>query len=83
MTNSSENLSVKAGNKLLVVERRRAVNPEDTIFFNLANVKVQKYRFEISEEFGKPGLTAFLEDNYLHTSKPLNLNGKRQWISMS
>ena len=76
LVNSSENLSVKAGNKLLVVERRHTINSQDTIFLNLANVKVQKYRFEINaDELDKPGLTAFLEDTYLHTTTPLNLNG--------
>ena len=74
--NSSENLSIRKGAKLLVVERRHTINSQDTIFLNLTNVKVQKYRFEISaEELGQPGVTAFLEDNYLHTSTQVNLSG--------
>lgn len=76
MVNSSENLSVKVSNRLLVVESRRIVNQQDTIFLNLTNTKVQQYRFEINaEELDQPGITAFLEDNYLHTSTPISLNG--------
>jgi hypothetical protein len=74
-TNASENLSIKTGNKLLVIERRQTIIKEDTIFLNLANVKVQKYRFQFTAEGLNQGLTGFLEDTYLHTSTPLNLNG--------
>jgi hypothetical protein len=77
ISNSSENLSVKTANKLLVVERRHTINSQDTIFLNLANTKAQKYRFEIAADWfdQQPGLTAFFEDSYLHTSTPLDLAG--------
>ena len=75
-TNASENLSIKTANTLLVVERRHSITKKDTIFLNLANEKVQKYRFEfIADQLDLQGLTGFLIDNYLHTSTPLNLNG--------
>ena len=75
-TNTSENLSIKTANTLLVIERRHSIVQKDTIFLNLANTKVQKYRFEFTaDQLGRQGLTGFLEDNYLHTSTPLNLNG--------
>ena len=75
-TNTSENLSIKTANTLLVIERRHSIAEKDTIFLNLANTKVQKYRFEFTaDQLDQPGLTGFLEDNYLHTSTPLNLNG--------
>ena len=74
--NSSENLSIKTANALLVVERRQRIVQQDTIFLNLANVKVQKYRFEFTaSQLNRDGQTGFLEDNYLHTSTPLNLDG--------
>ena len=76
LTNTSENLSIKTANTLLVVERRHSIAEKDTIFLNLANTKVQQYRFEFTaDQLDQPGLTGFLEDNYLHTSTPLNLNG--------
>ena len=74
--NTSENLSIKTANTLLVIERRHNITVQDTIFLNLANMKVQKYRFEFTaDQLDQPGVTGFLEDNYLHTSTPLNLNG--------
>src|SRR6185503_1554499 len=44
--NTSENLSVKEANQLLVVERRHSITGKDTIFLNLTGVSVRKYRFE-------------------------------------
>ena len=74
--NSSENLAIRKGTRLLVVERRHTINSQDTIFLNVANTKVRKYRFEMNaEELDQPGVTAFLEDSYLHTSTPISLNG--------
>ncbi|MEP6950127.1 MAG: ice-binding family protein [Ginsengibacter sp.] len=76
LTNTSENLSIKTGNTLLVIERRHGIAGKDTIFLNLTGTKVQQYRFQFTaDKMELPGLTAFLEDNYLHTSTPLNLNG--------
>ena len=70
--NTSENLSVKTAGKLLVVERRHTITSQDTIFLNLTGVKAQQYRFEfMADQLYRPGLTAFLEDNYLHTRTPL------------
>ena len=75
-TNVSENLSIKTANTLLVIERRHSITEKDTVFLNLANTKVQHYRFEFTaDQLDQPGVTGFLEDNYLHTSTPLNLNG--------
>jgi len=75
-TNSSENLSIKTSNKLLVIERRHSIVQNDTIFLNLANTKVQQYRFEFKvDQLDKLGLKGFLEDSYLKTSTALNLTG--------
>ena len=45
MTNTSENLSIKTGGKLLSIERKHTISQSDTIFLNL-RVRVQAYRFE-------------------------------------
>ena len=59
-----------------MVERRHSIDKKDTIFLNLANTNVQQYQFEFTaDQLGQQGLTGFLEDNYLHTVTPLNLNG--------
>ncbi|KAA9034156.1 T9SS type A sorting domain-containing protein, partial [Ginsengibacter hankyongi] len=74
--NTSENLSVKTAGKLLVVERRHTITDNDTVFLNLTGVSARKYRFEfMADQLYTPGLTAFLQDNYLHTSTPLNIDG--------
>jgi hypothetical protein len=74
--NTSENLSSKTANTLLVIERRHTITSKDTIHFNLTGVKVQNYRFEvIAGQLSQPGLTGYLIDNYLHTSTPLNIDG--------
>ena len=46
MINSSENLAMKSGGKLIVLERRQPIVPTDTIFFNLTGVSARAYHFE-------------------------------------
>ena len=77
--NSFENLSVRSGSTLLAVERRAVITQQDTIFLNVSNEKVQAYRFEIkADNLNSAGLQAFLEDSYLHTRTPVDLNGTTQ-----
>jgi hypothetical protein len=74
--NTSENLSVKTGGTLLVVERRHTIVKSDTVFLNLTGVKAQGYRFEfMATGVYQPGLNGFLEDTYLKTRTPLNIDG--------
>ena len=74
LTNFSENLSVKTGNKLLAIERRHTITRQDTIFLDLSGLKTQQYRFDfIANKLDQPGLEAYVEDNYTHTKTPLNL----------
>ena len=74
--NSGENLSVKNGNDLLVIERRHTIIQNDTIFLNLTNVKAQRYRFEfVTDRLSQPGLTGYIQDKYQNTNTPLNMNG--------
>jgi subtilisin-like proprotein convertase family protein len=76
MANTSENLSIISGGNSLVIERRQPVNAADTIFFNLSGVRVQAYRYEfIAENIAEEGLEGWLEDAYLNTRTPLNLEG--------
>ena len=74
--NSGENLSIQTDGQLLVIERRHTITKEDTIFLNLGNVKLQRFRFEFTTAgLDQSGLSGFIADNYLHTEIPLNLNG--------
>src|SRR6185369_6407052 len=71
MSNFGENIAIRkvAADKLLSVERMPELTVSDTIFYALNHLKEQTYQFEFTaENIGQPGLTGFLEDNYLHTS---------------
>lgn len=73
--NTGENLSIKNGSRLLVVERKHTVADNDTIKMNISGMRVQRYRFQVTAALlDRNGLTGFLEDNYLHSRTPLNLN---------
>ncbi len=75
-TNTSENLSIKNGNNLLIIERRHTIAQSDTIFLNLTGVKVQQYRFQfLAKNLSQPGLTGYVQDKYLDTNTPLNMDG--------
>ena len=74
-TNTGENLSIKTGGKLLVIERRQTITQQDTIFFNLTGERNQPYRFHFDAENLDPSVQGFLVDNYLNTRTPLNMTG--------
>ena len=71
--NSSENLSIVSHGNNLIIERRQALGQQDTVFYSLTGVKVQKYRFEfIANNLSANGLEGFVEDTYLknaHTAE--------------
>ena len=72
--NTGENLGIKSGDKLLVVERRSPVKQADTIFYNLGQVRVKQYEFElVPRRLTQEGLEAFLEDKYLGTKTAVSL----------
>jgi hypothetical protein len=76
MSNFSENLGLIRENTTLVIERRHTIQTTDTIFYKLWNVQQKNYQLEfITSNLNHPGLTGFLEDSYLHTSVPIDLNG--------
>jgi subtilisin-like proprotein convertase family protein len=77
MQNTSENLAILSSGKSLSVERRKNIIQVDTIFFHLSGVRVQQYQFEIEAGgLNSEGLHAWLEDQYLQTQTPLNLDGR-------
>jgi len=73
--NSKENLSISREGKLLAIEKRMSITNDDTIFFAMRNMSNMEYRFEFIPQNFQQGMNAFLEDNYLSTSTPLNLIG--------
>ncbi|MDQ6762703.1 MAG: T9SS type A sorting domain-containing protein, partial [Bacteroidota bacterium] len=64
------------GNYVLVVERRATIISSDTIFFKIWQMQQRDYQLEfITNNMDRPGMQGFLEDNYLKTSTPVDLNG--------
>jgi hypothetical protein len=76
LMNPSENLAIKRDNTLLVIERRHSIMQNDTVFLYMSNLKMQQYRFEFTAaQLNNTGLTAVLNDNYLHTNSSINTGG--------
>ncbi len=74
--NFSESLGILVDGELISVERRPEVLVSDTIHYRLGQVRRQQYQFEFNgTDIARPGLEAFLEDNYLQTRTPVSLEG--------
>ncbi len=74
VTNFNESFSSRRDGKLIAIERRKTIDETDTIFFNLANVQLKNYQFEIAtSQMQRDNLAAFLEDNYLNSVIPVSL----------
>jgi hypothetical protein len=72
--NSAENLVISSQKKSLIIERTKTPTEKDTLFFNLTGVAKQKYRFEfVSKGMSASELEGYLEDNYLNSRTPLNM----------
>jgi hypothetical protein len=75
MINPGENISMIRGTTDLIIERRQTISDADTIFFRMWNMQKKTYRFEfVGRNMNHPGMSGVLEDSYLHTSTPINLN---------
>ncbi len=76
MTNPSENWGMLRNNTVYVIERRHTIIGTDSIFFKMWNMRIITYRLEfIAANLNFPGRKGLLEDNYLKTSTPIELNG--------
>jgi hypothetical protein len=76
LINSSENFGIISGGKNLAIESRQNIESTDTIFYSLTGLRSQQYRCKFSAN----GLSAFtlqgfVEDTYLNTRIPLNMEG--------
>ena len=77
MSNTGENFGLRSAGRTLVADYRNLPGEGDTVHLNLANTKVQNYLLEIdAANLQANGRSAFLEDKYLQSITPLNLNGK-------
>ena len=77
MSNFAENIGMVRGATILVIERRKTIQSTDTIFYKIWNLNPQrKYQLQFdASNLSQPGLTAYLEDQYLHINTPVSLDG--------
>jgi hypothetical protein len=78
--NAGENLSIARSGVLLGIERRQTLHTQDTIFFQLSNLKpTGAYRLVlVPAKIDESGLQPYLEDSYLHTRTSLRVNDSTQ-----
>jgi hypothetical protein len=72
MSSPGENISLFRNDTDLIVERRQTIRSADTIFFRMWGMQKTNYSLQIVP-VNLNGLTAYLIDNYLHTTKELDL----------
>ena len=76
LNNSYENFGLVRNGVSLVVERRQLVTGADTAFFNMWNMQLRNYRFEVTMQYFDPlTVAAYVWDDYLHTITPVSFSG--------
>ena len=75
LNNSYENFGLVRSGVSLVVERRQLVTGADTAFFNMWNMQLRNYRFEVTMQYFDPlTVAAYVWDDYLHTITPVSFS---------
>ena len=73
--NVNETFGILSGTTSLVLDCRPLLTKVDTLFFKLARARQFKYQFEfIAANLEQDNLAGFLEDQFMHTATPINLN---------
>ena len=76
MANFAENISSYRSGKKLIVEKRPMIQSVDTIFLRITNAGIKDYSLQLGTiDFVQTELPAMLEDNYLHTTTKIDLQG--------
>lgn len=71
--NSGENFGITRDGKLLSVEARNTIDINDTIFYNLKNLRQQTYEFRFAPVNITTGVTAFLVDRFMNSYTQVSL----------
>jgi len=73
--NVGESVAFIREGKAFAIERRPMVKSEDILYLNVERLKTNKdYQFEIKPDLNAPGISAWLKDNYLKTTTPIDVN---------
>ena len=74
LLNGGENFGIKRAGKILAVEAKAPLMPNDTIFYYMSNLKRQTYQLRIvPENMENVGEEAVLFDKFLNISIPVSL----------
>ena len=80
LSNFGENIGILSSGKLLSIESRSEIAGSDTIFFALGQLRVKEYQLQFTaEQLSFTGRTAFLEDDFLHTTTVVSLEGQTNY----
>lgn len=75
MANFTENFGLLRTPVLLTIERRHTIELNDTIFYKMWLMQQRAYKLQIvAKNMNYPGLSGILEDTYLKTKTPVDLN---------
>lgn len=73
--NFTENISMVRNGAKLSVEKRASLAANDTVFYNISSMLKLPYQLNFRAQNLDVGLTGILEDKYLKTSTPINIDG--------
>lgn len=74
LSNFSENFGLKREDKIFAIERRSFVDVRDTIFFNMAQMRVRNYQLAFEpDSMNQHNLACYLEDIYLNKKTAVSL----------
>ncbi len=74
MMNDGENFGLTRGGQSLAVEARNLPTANDSIFFDMKNLRRQTYQLRFAPKHINAVLTAYLVDNYQHSSTEISLH---------
>jgi ELWxxDGT repeat protein len=78
---SNENFYLTRNTKPLMLEGRKLIDNNDTLFLTLSGMRIQDYRFAIngSNFANDANLSAYLKDKFLGTETAINLSGTTEY----
>ncbi len=73
IVNPGENIAIRRNGKAFILEARKPVVSEDSIYYTLSNLRRQNYQLMFIPENMRGSMTAFLVDKFLNSTTPLSL----------
>jgi hypothetical protein len=81
--NVNETFGILSNNSTYMLQRRKPLRESDTVFLSLKRTRQFQYRFNcMLNNMTGTGLSAWLHDDYLHTSSPINMQGDT-WVDFA